>query len=195
MTIAPGCRSSIHVPLRAAGRRASTVAVPSRTMTSVPLAPASTSSAQLARQVAARPPSRCHASPPSRVQLDRLDDLVQVVRHLHRPVGERDPLHAPLAELRVERLRVGACGTRPSRPGPSARARSGRTPRARPAPITPSCTSFRSPATLAALAGSQPSPPAPTFAFASRISWSVASRTTPPHRSSAAAPSAGSPAG
>ena len=47
------------------------------------------------------------------------------------------------------------------------------------------CTSFSSPATLAALAGSQPRPPAPTFAFASRISWSVASRTTPPQRSSA----------
>ena len=35
------------------------------------------------------------------------------------------------------------------------------------------------PATLAALAGSQPKPPAPTWALASRISWSVTSRTTP----------------
>ena len=39
--------------------------------------------------------------------------------------------------------------------------------------------------TLAALAGSQPKPPAPTCAFASRISVSVASRTTPPQRSRA----------
>ena len=41
------------------------------------------------------------------------------------------------------------------------------------------------PATLAALAGSQPSPPAPTWALASRISWSSRCRTTPFIHSSA----------
>ena len=40
-------------------------------------------------------------------------------------------------------------------------------------------------ATLAALAGSQPRPPAPTLALASRISWSVTCRTTPSQTSRA----------
>ena len=45
--------------------------------------------------------------------------------------------------------------------------------------ITPSSRSRLAPATLAALAGSQPSPPAPTLAFASMISWSETMVTTP----------------
>src|SRR6516165_5081943 len=49
----------------------------------------------------------------------------------------------------------------------------------------PSCRSRLRPATLAAEAGSQPKPPAPTLAFASSISWSVTWRTTPLHQSSA----------
>jgi len=44
---------------------------------------------------------------------------------------------------------------------------------------------LRAPATLAALAGSQPSPPVPTRAFASMISWSLTWRTTPSQKSSA----------
>ena len=51
--------------------------------------------------------------------------------------------------------------------------------------MTPSRRSSRAPATLAAEAGSQPRPPAPTLALASSMSWSLASRTTPPQRSNA----------
>ena len=51
--------------------------------------------------------------------------------------------------------------------------------------ITPSSRSFFAPATLAALAGSQPRPPAPTQALASMISWSETWRTTPSQKSSA----------
>ena len=51
--------------------------------------------------------------------------------------------------------------------------------------MTPSSRSRLAPATLAALAGSQPRPPAPTRALASMISWSVTWRTTPSQKSSA----------
>ena len=51
--------------------------------------------------------------------------------------------------------------------------------------ITPSSRSRLAPATLAALAGSQPSPPAPTRALASMISWSLTICTTPSQKSSA----------
>ena len=51
---------------------------------------------------------RCSRLQLSRVHLDRLDDLVQVVGHLHRPVGERGPADAAVAQHLVERLLVGA---------------------------------------------------------------------------------------
>ena len=51
--------------------------------------------------------------------------------------------------------------------------------------ITPSSRKRLAPATLAALAGSQPSPPAPTRALASMISWSETILTTPLQNSSA----------
>ena len=45
--------------------------------------------------------------------------------------------------------------------------------------MTPLLTSCRAPATLAALAGSQPTPDASTTALASRISASLTAVTTP----------------
>src|SRR5437870_3770508 len=103
MTIAPGWRLKTHS--RFAGATSFAVVAPSRTITSVPAAARDTNSDSL--------PGKSRTStvtvliaPPSRVQLDRLDDLVEVVRHLHGPVGERHPLHPALAQVLVERPRV-----------------------------------------------------------------------------------------
>ena len=121
----------------------------------------------------------------SGVHLDRLDDLVQVVGHLHGAVGEvaRRTPRLPSTSSNVfwsavwyATVAVGSFSWWPVRMHDDALVRRRSRPPAR---------SFRAPATLAADAGSQPRPPAPTFALASRISWSVASRTTPPQRSSA----------
>src|SRR5438105_494876 len=43
-----------------------------------------------------------------RIHLNRLDNLVQVVGHLHGPVGESGPADAPVAEDFVEGLLVSA---------------------------------------------------------------------------------------
>ena len=112
------------------------------------------------------------------VQSDRLDDFVEIVGHGHGAIGEGGPADAAAAEHLVELLLVGrVVGDRGGRvlelmAGQDA-------DDALVGPITPSATSSFAPATLAALAGSQPRPPAPTWALASRISWSVTSRTTP----------------
>ncbi len=104
------------------------------------------------------------------VQLNRLDDLVEIIWNSHGPICIRSRFDSTRRKNLVEHLLIGCvvshscCGIFQLMAGQIC------TRRGPILPMIPSARNFLVPATLAALAGSQPMPPAPTLAFASRIS-------------------------